>query len=297
MTAAQALPAGTGRARALRFAAAAASAAFILALPVLLFTSVIRILSTDTGFAERGLREHGAAAATGLTLLELDRAAAAVVRYFEDDAETLRVIVLDRGQERALFTEVETQHMRDVKALMRALFRANEASLAFVLAYAGAAVLWSGERSSRQLAKQTLAAVGAGATAALAVGLLALALGFDRFWSLFHEIAFTNDFWRLDPARDRLIQMYPEAFWQEASLIAGGMTLGAAAALAALAGAWLWFTRPSRERGDGDAPARERPTPIMDAGAAIGAIGDQEEQPQPPPPQAQPPPATGPGSN
>lgn len=294
MTAARPFPAGKGRTRALRFAASMASAAFILALPVLLFTSVIRILSTDTGFAERGLREHGAAAATGLTLIELDRAVAAIVRYFEDDAETLRVIVLDRGQERALFTEVETQHMRDVKALMRALFRANEASLAFVLAYAGAAVLWSGERSSRQLAKQTLAAVGAGATAALAVGLLALALGFDRFWSLFHEIAFTNDFWRLDPARDRLIQMYPEAFWQEASLIAGGMALGAAAALAALAGGWLWFTRPSRGRGDG-APARERPAPVPEA--AIGASGAQEEQPQPPPPQAQPPPAPGPGSN
>lgn len=295
MTAARPAPAGEGRTRALRFAASVASGAFILALPVLLFTSVIRILSTDTGFAERGLREHGAAATTGLTLIELDRAVAAIVRYFEDDAETLRVIVLDRGQERALFTEVETQHMRDVKALMRALFRANEASLAFVLAYAGAAVLWSGERSPRQLAKQTLAAVGAGATAALAVGLLAVALGFDRFWSLFHEIAFTNDFWRLDPARDRLIQMYPESFWQEASLIAGGMALGAAAALAMLAGGWLWFTRPSR--GEGDAPARERPTPIMEAGAAIGARGDQEEQPQPPPPQAQPPPATGPGSN
>ena len=297
MTDARPQAAGKGGARALRFAASVASGAFILALPVLLFTSVIRILSTDTGFAERGLREHGAAATTGLTLIELDRAAAAIVRYFEDDAETLRVIVLDRGREQALFTEVETQHMRDVKALMRALFRANEASLAFVLAYAGAAVLWSGERSPRQLAKQTLAAVGAGATAALAVGLLALAMGFDRFWSLFHEIAFTNDFWRLDPARDRLIQMYPESFWQEASLVAGGMTLGAAAALAALAGGWLWFTRPSRGRGDGDAPARERPTPIADAGAAIGATGDQEEQPQPPPPQAQPPPATGPGSN
>ena len=297
MTDARPRAAGKGGARALRFAASVASGAFILALPVLLFTSVIRILSTDTGFAERGLREHGAAATTGLTLIELDRAAAAIVRYFEDDAETLRVIVLDRGREQALFTEVETQHMRDVKALMRALFRANEASLAFVLAYAGAAVLWSGERSPRQLAKQTLAAVGAGATAALAVGLLALAMGFDRFWSLFHEIAFTNDFWRLDPARDRLIQMYPESFWQEASLIAGGMTLGAAAALAALAGGWLWFTRPSRGRGDGHAPARERPTPITDAGAAIRATGDQEEQPQPPPPQAQPPPATGPGSN
>ena len=270
-----------------RIAAPVASAAFTLALPVLLFTSAVRLLAVDTAFAERGLREHGAAAATGLALAELDRAAEAIVRYFEDDAETLRIVVSDGQGELALFNAVETQHMRDVKALMRALFRANEAALGFVLAYAGAAVLWSGERTARQLAKRTLAAVGVGVAAALAVGALALALGFDRFWSQFHEIAFTNDFWRLDPARDRLIQMYPEPFWREASLIAGGLTLGAAAALAMLAGACLWFTRAPRE---GARPA-DRST---DAG---DASGDQEEQPQPPPPQAQPPPDTGAGSN
>lgn len=280
-------------ATATRIAAPVASAAFTLALPVLLFTSAVRLLAVDTAFAERGLREHGAAAATGLALAELDRAAEAIVRYFEDDAETLRIVVSDGEGELALFNAVETQHMRDVKALMRALFRANEAALGFVLAYAGAAVLWSGERTARQLAKRTLTAVGVGAAAALAVGALALALGFDRFWSQFHEIAFTNDFWRLDPARDRLIQMYPEPFWREASLIAGGLTLGAAAALAMLAGACLWFTRAPRERGE-RARTIDRST---DAVAASGAMGDQEEQPQPPPPQAQPPPDTGAGSN
>ena len=277
-------------ATAMRVAAPVASAAFTLALPVLLFTSAVRLLAVDTAFAERGLREHGAAAATGLALAELDRAAGAIVRYFEDDAETLRIVVSDGEGELALFNAVETQHMRDVKALMRALFRANEAALGFVLAYAGAAVLWSGERTARQLAWRTVAAVGVGVTAALAVGALALALGFDRFWSQFHEIAFTNDFWRLDPARDRLIQMYPEPFWREASLIAGGLTLGGAAALAMLAGACLWFTRAPRER------ARPASQP-SDAVAASGATADQEEQPQPPPPQAQPPPDTGAGSN
>ena len=277
-------------ATAMRVAAPVASAAFTLALPVLLFTSAVRLLAVDTAFAERGLREHGAAAATGLALAELDRAAGAIVRYFEDDAETLRIVVSDGEGELALFNAVETQHMRDVKALMRALFRANEAALGFVLAYAGAAVLWSGERTARQLAWRTLAAVGVGVAAALAVGAVALALGFDRFWSQFHEIAFTNDFWRLDPARDRLIQMYPEPFWREASLIAGGLTLGAGAALAMLAGACLWFTRAPRE---GARPA-DRAT---DAVAASGTSGDQEEQPQPPPPQVQPPPDMGAGSN
>ncbi len=258
----------------MRFIATAATVAFVLALPVLLFTTSMRVLASDVRFVERGLREHGAVEATGITLSELDRAAEAILRYFEDDAETLRILVFADGEETALFSEEETLHLEDVKGIMRALYRANEAALGFVLLYVAATVLWSAERSGRDLAKQTLVAVGAGAAVALAVGAIAL-VGFDSAWDRLHELVFTNDLWRLDPQQDRLIQMFPEPFWQEATLIAGGATLVQAAALVAVAGTYLWFRRTPGAT-DGDA------VPAEDAEG-------QEEQPQPAPPQAQPP--------
>ncbi|MDE2668342.1 MAG: TIGR01906 family membrane protein [Chloroflexota bacterium] len=248
----------------MRILPAIASVGFVLAVPILLFTTNIRFLASDTGYLEGGLRRHDAAENTGIALNELDYAVGAIVRYFEDDADTLRILVFTGGQETALFSEDETLHMEDVKGLMRTIFRANEVALGFVLAYVAATVLWAGERSGRTLAKETLAAVGAGALVGVAVGIVAL-VGFDGAWNQLHEILFTNDLWLLDPRTDRLIQMFPETFWAEATFIVVGMALAEAVVLVGAAGGYLWFTRPPRaeqdepeeEEADEDAAAEE----------------------------------------
>ena len=288
----------------MRYIGMVATAGFVLALPILLFTTNIRFLASDTGYLEGGLRRHDAAENTDIALGELDYAVASIVRYFEDDAETLRILVFTGGEETVLFSEEETIHMEDVKGLMRTIFRANEVALGFVLAYVAGAALWSGERSGRDLAKETLAAVGVGGAAGVFVGILAI-VGFESAWERLHEIIFTNDFWLLDPSRDRLIQMFPESFWQEATFIVVGLALAEAVVLVVIAGGYLWFTRtppveghePEEEESTADRPDAdeqdesepEEPELVADAPAE-----DQEEQPQPPPPQAQPPPAPAP---
>ena len=290
----------------MRYIGMVATAGFVLALPILLFTTNIRFLASDTGYLEGGLRRHDAAENTDIALGELDYAVASIVRYFEDDAQTLRILVFTGGEETVLFSEEETIHMEDVKGLMRTIFRANEVALGFVLAYVAGAALWSGERSGRDLAKETLAAVGVGGAAGVFVGILAI-VGFESAWERLHEIIFTNDFWLLDPSRDRLIQMFPESFWQEATFIVVGLALAEAVVLVVIAGGYLWFTRTPPVEGDEpeeeestadgtdedepDESEPEEPELVEDAPAE-----DQEEQPQPPPPQAQPPPAPNPGS-
>ncbi len=294
---------------AMRSVGMVATVAFVFALPILLFTTNIRFLASDTGFLEGGLRRHDAAETTGIAQGELDYAVGEIVRYFQDDAETLNIRVFAQGEEITLFNEDETAHMEDVKWLMRTIFRANEVALGFVLAYIAGTVLWARERSGQALAKQTLSAVGVGAAVGVAVGVLAI-VGFDGFWDRLHEVVFANDLWRLDPDEDRLIQMFPESFWEEATLIVVGLALAEAAVLVAVAGGYLWFTR--RSRGDGDITGESPATPseasesgdvgdeegLADAGeqSEQGEQEAQEPQPQPPPPQAQPPEALKPES-
>ena len=254
----------------MRILPAIASVGFVLAVPILLFTTNIRFLASDTGYLEGGLRRHDAAENTGIALNELDYAVGAIVRYFEDDADTLRILVFTSGQETALFSEDETLHMEDVKGLMRTIFRANEVALGFVLAYVAATVLWAGERSGRTLAKETLAAVGAGALVGVAVGIVAL-VGFDGAWNQLHEVLFTNDLWLLDPRTDRLIQMFPETFWAEATFIVVGMALAEAVVLVGAAGGYLWFTRPPRA--EQDEPEEE----AADDDEAAEDEGEEEE--------------------
>lgn len=243
-------------------AALAASVLFVVALPVFLVTTNVRFLASEERFYERGFREHDSDERTGLPLAELDRAAGQIIDYFEDDARTLRIIVVDDGEEVSLFNPRETEHMQDVKDLMRAVYRLNEISLAVVLVYVGATVLWAREHSARDLAKRSLIAVAVGAAFVAVVGGFALA-GFDSAWTTFHELAFRNDLWQLDPDTDRLIQMFPEPFWAEATLIVGGLTVVEVAAVVVAATATLLVTRPKA--------AAKQPV------ASIGQVPEQRE--------------------
>lgn len=223
-----------------------ATALFIAAVPVFLVTANIRFAAGDSWFSRHGFRQHDASATTRVSQRELDLAADDIIRYFEDDRTTLRIPVTIDGEETQLFSEEETSHMRDVKGLMRAVFRLNEASLAVLLAYTGAVVLWSRERTPRDLAKYTLLGVALGFIIVAVVGAFALT-GFDQAWTTFHELAFRNDLWRLDPDRDRLIQMFPEPFWREMTFVVAALTVGEALALVGLASGYLVVSRERRQ--------------------------------------------------
>jgi integral membrane protein (TIGR01906 family) len=229
-----------------------AAACFVVALPILLITTNVRFLAGEVRFYERGFRAHDAERTTGVTLPELDRSAREIVNYFENDASTLRIVVKEDGEEVALFNARETEHMKDVKWLMQLVFRVNEVTLAYVLTYVACAFLWAG-RSFRSLARQSLLGIGVGGLGVGVIGAFAIA-GFDSTWRRFHELVFSNDLWKLNPATDRLIQMFPEAFWQEETLIVAALTAAEAVIVVGAALACLVLTRASQ---DGAGPRRE----------------------------------------
>ncbi len=250
------------------FLSRTATVVFVVALPLLLVTTNVRFLAGDLRFYKHGFRSYDAAQATGIALPELDRAGGEIIDYFENDASTLRIIVSQDGQEVSLFNARETEHMKDVKALIRAVYRVNEISLAYVLIYITGVFLWAGERSLRSLAHQAMVGVGVGFVAIAGVGVFALT-GFNAAWSRFHEIVFRNDLWKLNPDTDHLIQMFPEGFWQEATYIVGALTAIEAVLIVAVSLAYLHFSRaelpapPDRGRRVGAVPTttRERPEP------------------------------------
>lgn len=225
-----------------------AAALFVVALPVFLVTANIRFLASDIGYYKHGFREFDAAGRSGLPLSDLDRAGEEIIEYFEDDAGTLRILVTIDGQETSLFNAKETEHMRDVKTLMRVVYRVNEVSLAIVLTYVACAVIWTGERTVAGLARLALSGVGFGVAVVGVIGVFALT-GFDQAWTAFHEIAFRNDLWRLDPDTDRLIQMFPEPFWEEATFIVAGLTLAEVTVVVVVSLAYLVFARDKNGEG------------------------------------------------
>jgi integral membrane protein (TIGR01906 family) len=223
-----------------------ATVLFVLALPTALITSNVRFLAGEPRLFDYGFRTYDADETTGIPLPELERAGREIIDYFENDQATLRIIVNTGGEEVALFNSRETEHMEDVKGLMRLVFRLNEISLAYVLTYVTAVFVWS-RAPARSLAKQALAGLGTGLAVVGVVGVFAV-VGFEAAWDRFHRIAFRNDLWQLDPDSDRLIQMFPEPFWEDMTYLLGMMTIAEAIVIMALSLGYLVVSREPRER-------------------------------------------------
>ena len=228
----------------------------ILAIPVALITTNIRFAASEHRVYDYSVRQYDAASTSGISQTELLRANSELVRYFKaDDPGPLRIEVQDHsGQLVPLFNARETAHLADVRDLFQALFTLQIVAVAAVLTLAVTMlVLWPVRALAAAAFYGSLLTFGVvGLT-----GLVAVTGGFDAGWTHLHSLVFSNDLWRLNPASDHLIQMFPEAFWREISVLIGAFTLLQALLISGAAAAYLILSRPKEAAA---APPEARPS-------------------------------------
>lgn len=239
--------AGRQRGTHMGFARTLATVIFILALPVALVTTNVRLLANAPLVYDYAFDRYDAEQVTGLSREDLDSVGAALRGYFNNSEDVFYKTVTVEGLETPVFNARETEHMRDVKSLFVLVNRAQEVSAVYLLLYTAVFFLWARDGSVRQLAAQSLIGLGMGIAVLGAVGVVA-AFGFESAFERFHVIAFSNDLWRLDPATDRLIQMFPEPFWRDMTIVLGAMCAAEALAIGAVAAVYLLGTRGERRR-------------------------------------------------
>ena len=210
-----------------------AHVALALALLVLPVALAVRYAATSDGWWERGFERYDAVSRTGLTPEEVDRVAAETREYLSNDEELLTVSV----DGVPFYSEREVLHMVDVKRLMGRVYDAGWAALGFIVAFV-VFVLWRAERAVWSLARSVLVACGIVAVAFAALAIFGLS-GFDSAFRSFHLIFFTNDLWQLT-SRDSLIQLFPQGFFFDTTVLIGGVVL---VPLVALSGLSWWVLR------------------------------------------------------
>jgi len=220
---------------------------FIVALPVALVTTNVRLLANAPAVYAWAFDRYDAEETTGLSREDLDATAAALRDYFNNDEDVFYHTVTKDGIEQPVFNARETLHLRDVKQLFVSVNRLQEVTSIFVLAYVIAFFIWARDGNLRHLATHALLGLGLGLVALGSIGIIA-AFGFDAAWDRFHEVLFTNDLWRLDPTTDRLIQMFPEPFWRDMVIVLGAMSALEALLIAALSSVYLLGSRGERTR-------------------------------------------------
>jgi integral membrane protein (TIGR01906 family) len=217
----------------------------VLALPVLLLLSNILWAVGEVSLYEYGFRKYQVSQVTGIEPGELSKAATGLVRYFDSSGEPIEVKAIRNGQELELFNEQEKVHLRDVKDLIQLGRRLRMGLLAYILFFVVVARWWRGRDFHRTLARAGLHGGWLTLASMLALGLFAL-LGFEQLFLQFHLLSFSNEFWMLDPAKDYLIMMFPQGFFNEATMFIALATLVEALVLGGLC--WAYLRRISRLR-------------------------------------------------
>lgn len=189
---------------------------FVIALPVLLFTTSVSAAANTIWLYEYGFSKYDITAVTGIEGDELTRAAHGLIDYWNNSEETFNITVIKDGQRFTLFNEKEVSHLVDVKALFRFVYACLISSLIYAVAFASMALfLW---KDRRLLALGLVWGSGFSILLMIVLGLLAITDFQWLFWQ-FHLLSFTNDLWLLDPRTDYLIMLFPEGFWFDAAII------------------------------------------------------------------------------
>jgi integral membrane protein (TIGR01906 family) len=124
----------------------------------------------------------------------------------------------------------EQSHMRDVRGVFMGFF-----ALAIVAAVS-AIVIAARRRGEERVATWRAIQGGAlGLIASLIVGAFISFFAFDALFETFHRIFFASGSYGFDPTTDRLVQLFPFAFWNETAIAVGVVSIVIALVVALLA--------------------------------------------------------------
>ncbi len=195
------------------------AALFVTLVPLFLIAVSARWVINFPPLYSYGFDQFDIPQRTGIEREDLIAAGKQIRDYFNNDEEYLAVSASVRGiRFDNIYNEREVLHMRDVKALVQGVYRVSEVTGLYLLSViVGGFAVWG--RRFAQSAGRLIGWGGWTTVALLIIVGLAMTVGFDRLFLAFHLISFTNDLWQLDPRRDYLIAMFPEAFFFTATIL------------------------------------------------------------------------------
>lgn len=134
-----------------------------------------------------------------------------MMAYLRGNRSDLVVNTIVDGEEREFFNDREKAHMVDVQNLfIGGLWVRRGAILLFILTVV--ALVLTKADWKRLLPKAFLISMGSFIAITLGLGILFMS-DFNKYFTLFHEVFFSNDLWLLNPETDLLIRMLPEGFF------------------------------------------------------------------------------------
>ncbi len=218
-----------------------AVAAMLLLVVALLITSFQLAIYGDPGygFYEREYEKYHVAESLDMEMGDVMDVTEKMMDYLIGKRPELSVITDVDGQTQDFFNEQDRLHMADVKNLFLGGLTLRWVLLAAAAVLIALLVLLKGDWR-RIIPRAYFIALGIFLAATVLLGVL-FASDFTKYFTIFHEIFFTNDLWIFDPATDYMIRMLPEGFFYDMVMRIGGFFLGFLAAFLAIFLVWRHF--------------------------------------------------------
>ncbi len=214
-----------------------------IAVPVALLGTNVRLAFSSLPVYAYAIDAFDASSRTGVGRDELVQAMRGLIQYFgsSEDLITTTLVTLE-GIREPLFNDREAIHFRDVKSLLNSVYMLQLTAM-FVLVAVSAGTAFTTLRGDRAVAISLMKGLRYGSYGTIggvvALGALAALGAFKRLFLVFHELSFDNDLWQ-GVSTDRMVQLFPEAFFFQATLLIG---LGAVFEASLIAGATTLATR------------------------------------------------------
>lgn len=178
---------------------------------ILLITSFEIGAYSDYGWYEKEYEKYGVLSELQMEMPDVMNVTKEMMTYLRGNRENLVVNTIVNREEREFFNDREKAHMIDVKNLfIGGLWLRRGASLVLVLVIV--ILVWTKGNLKRLLPKSFLICLGLFIGMTAGAGVLFMS-DFNKYFTLFHELFFTNDLWLLDSTTDLLIRMLPEGFF------------------------------------------------------------------------------------
>lgn len=180
----------------------------IFLLPLVLLLTTLELASFDKNFYMNKYKEYNIVDSTGINMDDLSDITDKLIGYLKDDTDNLHIERNINGTKQEVFGEREVLHMKDVKDLflMGHTIR-NIALLVVILSFIALRI------KDKKIIGKTLIISSLISFVLMIILFLLMNTDFDKYFTHFHEIFFTNDLWLLDPKTDVLIQMLPLEFF------------------------------------------------------------------------------------
>lgn len=187
------------------------SAVFVVMLMFLLLLTDVQISAFNRDYYYQKYEEYQIPQSIGISMPDLMQSTDNLLNYMDGKRDNLDFKMSIRGVQQEFFSNRDKLHMVDVKNLVTKGKLVRNAAFGYVLMFIGLSYFIV-KNKRKHFAKLSIYTFIAGL---IPIVLLAILMNIDfyKYFTLFHEIFFNNDLWQLDPAVDRLINMYPEAFF------------------------------------------------------------------------------------